>query len=104
MSARACPKASKRRDLRFVMISGGQTAMAAQRAHDQAVRLGPGDEVGADLADRVVPAGLVGHQLDGSDQADAARLVHQRLVGEAAQALLEGPMMPRTRPTISRSS
>src|SRR3546814_8879310 len=53
--------------------------------------LRPRGEEGADLAQRIKGGlgRLVGDQLDGGDQADAAHLAHQGMPGEAAQAVLQ---------------
>ena len=93
------------------MISGGEKAMMSppMTRTISAVRLGalrPRSAADADLGGRERLLGrLVGDQLERADQADAARLADQRVIGQArASPSCRTGATARTWPTMSRSS
>jgi hypothetical protein len=75
------------------MTSGGhrRDAVAADGAADQALLLGESAAPwpNAELALEALLGALVAHQLQRADQADAARLADQRVIGQRLQPQLE---------------
>ena len=71
-------------------------AVAADRPADQALLLGEARRLGADAELRVeaLLGPLVAHQLQRADQADAARLADQRVIGQRLQPQLEDRRHP----------
>src|SRR5829696_1046699 len=66
-------------------------AVAAQRAHDQALLLGEADAGGGYACLRIEGAlrRLVRNNFEAADQADPARLADERMLGQRREALLE---------------